>query len=61
MAAPRVQGQERLLVVEDDAAVRRAICELLESAGYEVLPAGSGPEALQVWEEQRASVDLVLT
>jgi two-component system response regulator FlrC len=36
----------RVLVVEDDRAVRESTAQLLEEAGYEVLGAGSGSEAL---------------
>ena len=36
----------RVLVVEDDREVRESTAQLLLEAGYEVLGAGSGPEAL---------------
>jgi CheY-like chemotaxis protein len=36
----------RVLVVEDDRDVRESTAQLLVAAGYEVLGAGSGPEAL---------------
>ena len=37
-----------ILVVEDDAALREAVCDTLELAGQPVLAAGGGDEALQV-------------
>ncbi len=37
-----------ILVVEDDAALREAVCDTLELAGQPVIAAGGGDEALQV-------------
>ncbi|MBM0206160.1 response regulator [Micromonospora sp. STR1s_5] len=37
-----------MLVVEDDALVRWLVIEMFEEAGYEVIEAGSGDEALNV-------------
>jgi CheY-like chemotaxis protein len=39
-------GNETILVVEDDSAVRRLVVKLLEPLGYRVLEADSGPTAL---------------
>jgi CheY-like chemotaxis protein len=39
---------KKILVVEDDANVRGAICELLREEGYEAVPAGDGTEAIAV-------------
>jgi len=52
-AAPR-----RVLVVEDDPAIRRGVMAALAFAGYEVLEAGDGPRGLALAEA--AEVDLVL-
>jgi signal transduction histidine kinase/CheY-like chemotaxis protein len=38
----------RLLVVDDDPAVRRVICRMLASAGYEATEAASGGEAVSL-------------
>ena len=54
-------GQETILVVEDEADVRRLAAEMLARLGYTVLEAQSGPEAVRVWEENRDTIDLVLT
>lgn len=48
----------RVLVVEDDAGLRYVLRRTLANAGYDVLEAGSGAEALRVFDEQGA--DLVL-
>lgn len=48
----------RVLVVEDDPAIRRGIVAALSFAGYEVLEAADGPRGLALAEA--AEVDLVL-
>ncbi|MFO0750065.1 MAG: response regulator [Myxococcota bacterium] len=54
-------GGETVMVVEDDAAVRRLTVRLLERAGYRVMAAGSGGEALALWERHAAGIHLVLS
>lgn len=41
-------AQGRLVLVEDDEAVRGILTVLLESAGWEVLTAGDGPSGLRL-------------
>jgi two-component system response regulator FlrC len=48
-----------ILVVEDDANLREAVCDTLELAGEAVIAASSGPEALSMLEGQ--SVGLVVS
>lgn len=53
MSDPSVLADERgilqrILVVDDDATIRRLVQDKLESAGYEVFTAASGQEALDV-------------
>jgi DNA-binding response OmpR family regulator len=48
----------RVLVVDDDRALRHAIASLLQAAGYRTDQAGDGPQALE--QLQRQPVDLVL-
>jgi signal transduction histidine kinase/ActR/RegA family two-component response regulator len=55
-AAPR--GYEKILLGEDDAAVRGATVRVLESAGYSVVAVENGAEACQA--AARARFDLVL-
>ena len=38
---------QRILVVEDDAAIREVLTEILELDGYEVEAASNGEEGLQ--------------
>ncbi len=57
--APRGAG-ETVLVVEDDAAVRQLVVEVLSDLGYEALQAGTGDEALPVLRSD-ARLDLMIT
>ena len=50
---------ERILVVDDDASIRRTLEALLNRAGYEVIQARDGTEAVRLWREQGG--DLVIT
>jgi PAS domain S-box-containing protein len=54
-------GTETLLLVEDEPIVRMLIRAVLERAGYRVLEASTGVEALRVWEQHRDSIDLLFT
>jgi len=51
--------QRTVLVVDDDAAIRSLIAELLEEAGYAVLEASCGRQALQLADEHVPAVVLV--
>jgi PAS domain S-box-containing protein len=53
-------GTERILVVEDEAAVRRVIRRMLEEAGYRVTEASHGPEALELLRGDGAGIALVV-
>jgi CheY-like chemotaxis protein len=60
--APRAsRGTERLLVVEDDAAVRAVARRALEQLGYSVLEAANGREALERFRAHAGEIDLVVT
>jgi two-component system, cell cycle sensor histidine kinase and response regulator CckA len=52
---------ELVLMVEDDPALRGITKSILESYGYRTLIASDGSEALQLWRERGADVDLLLT
>ena len=56
-----VTGEETLLVVEDDEQVRTLVCSLLRRAGYTVLAAQDGFEALELSQDYPRSVQLLLT
>ena len=59
--APVARGSETLLVVEDDALVRRVAERALTAQGYRVLTARDGVEALEVAHAHLAELGLVLT
>jgi PAS domain S-box-containing protein len=54
-------GTETILVVEDELPVRELVCKVLRNAGYSVMEAGTGVEALKVWQIHRDKIDLLLT
>ena len=57
----RAAGDATILLVEDEEAVRRAAQRILEAAGYTVLAAANGGEALLTCESHRGPVHLLLT
>jgi signal transduction histidine kinase len=58
-AAPAARG-ELLLVAEDEAAVRRVACGALRRAGYRVIEAVDGAEALDQLRARGAEIDLAV-
>lgn len=46
----------RLLLVDDDARLRRSVCRLLRRAGWTVVEAGDGLEALEALELEAPTV-----
>lgn len=56
-----VHGTETVLLVEDEPTVNRTIARILRGAGYEVLQASDGTEALTVAERFDRPIALLLT
>jgi two-component system cell cycle sensor histidine kinase/response regulator CckA len=56
-----LRGTETLLVAEDMETVRRLARTVLEGAGYRVLLAQDGTEALKICEEHEGEIHLLLT
>jgi CheY-like chemotaxis protein len=54
-------GTERILLVEDDFAVRAITQQLLETNGYRVWKVASAQEALELWRAHASEVDLLLS
>jgi len=50
-----------VLVVDDDSRIRSYIKTILQSADLQVLEAGDGLEALEVFHTWRSRIDLVIT
>ena len=53
-------GTETILLAEDDAAIRKLAEHILTSAGYAVLTATNGREALDVFERDAADIALLI-
>jgi signal transduction histidine kinase/ActR/RegA family two-component response regulator len=58
---PSAAGTETLLIVEDEPSLRELVVRILELCGYHIYQAGNGVEALQVWEQHKEEIDLLLT
>ncbi|MCP5433490.1 MAG: response regulator [Alphaproteobacteria bacterium] len=58
---PDLTGQETILLVEDEDAVRTFAARALESRGYRVLSADDGEAALEEMEKANGSIDLVIS
>jgi CheY-like chemotaxis protein len=56
-----VPGTETLLLVDDQPALRELGARILDAAGYRVLTASSGDEALRVLDAHRGGIHLVIT
>ncbi len=54
-------GRERILLVEDDAALVALSREILRELGYDVLTARTGRDALALLEQRRGEIDLLVT
>jgi len=54
-------GSETILIVEDDDALRKLACKILEPQGYSILEAQNGIEALKVSEEHGDQIHLMIT
>jgi len=60
-AADTGGGTETILLVEDEAALRRLLRTVLERQKYRVLTAESGESALEIWREHRQEIQLLIT
>jgi two-component system, OmpR family, response regulator RegX3 len=49
-----------ILVVEDEQAIREFVIINLKRSGYNVFEAGSGEDALKIYEENKAKISIVL-
>ncbi len=53
-------GTETILLAEDDKMVRTMCADMLEKAGYTVLTAWDGKEALRVYQEHADEIDMAI-
>jgi two-component system cell cycle sensor histidine kinase/response regulator CckA len=56
-----VTGQDTILLVEDEEAVRSFAARALRMRGYHVLEAGGGEEALEIVRKDEADIHLLIT
>ena len=54
-------GNETILVVEDDPALRAVVQNALSRLGYRVIEAPTGITAVNVWRQNRTEISLLLT
>ena len=59
--APAVTQAPIIAIVDDDASVRRALQRLVKSAGYTVLTARDGTEALAIAEQSDEPIHVLIT
>ena len=55
------QGNETILLVEDESGVRQMLREVLSKAGYRVWDSESGAKALEQWGAKIEQIDLLVT
>ena len=61
IVAPVKSAPQTLLLVEDEAGVRRLSKRILDDAGYRVLEAANGNDAEQLFALHADSIELVVT
>jgi two-component system cell cycle sensor histidine kinase/response regulator CckA len=54
-------GSETILLVEDETPLRNMLREALANAGYRVLEASDGADAIWKWERDARTIDLLIT
>ena len=59
--ADLVRGEGTILLVEDEPALLLVCARLLTRSGYQVLTAADGEEALAVWAQHQATINLLFT
>jgi PAS domain S-box-containing protein len=57
---PGLEGDETILLVDDEPMVRELGNEILKSYGYLVIDAADGVEALEIYKSRGAEIDLVI-
>ena len=55
-----LKGDETILMVDDESDFRRGTGSWLKMNGYTIIEAASGEEALEIVEERKGSIDIVL-
>src|SRR4029077_19585333 len=55
-----LNGAETILLVEDEARVRKLMLDVLTGRGYKVLEATRGEEALRLCKQHRKGIDMAI-
>jgi PAS domain S-box-containing protein len=53
-------GDESILLVDDEAAIRELSKDLLENQGYKVTTAEDGEQALEIYQARKNEIDLII-
>ncbi|KKK57073.1 hypothetical protein LCGC14_3058170, partial [marine sediment metagenome] len=53
-------GEETVLIIEDEEQIRELAESLLNRYGYSVITATDGEEGLDIYKEQKESIDIIL-
>ncbi|MCX5741097.1 MAG: PAS domain S-box protein [Proteobacteria bacterium] len=62
LSSPHAMASKNtILVVEDEVPVRNLFRRILQKAGYHVLEATNGIEAIRIWDVHKATIDVLLT
>jgi two-component system, cell cycle sensor histidine kinase and response regulator CckA len=56
----KISGFETILFVDDEEMIIEVIEELFDRLGYKVLIAGSGKEAIEIYEKNKERIDMVV-
>jgi signal transduction histidine kinase len=59
-ATARLTGKETILLVEDEARVRKLIVDVLTARGYQVLEATRGEEAIRLCKAHAGTIDMAV-
>jgi PAS domain S-box-containing protein len=54
-------GEETILLAEDENPVRELVASILENYGYTVHQAGDGRQAVEIWNQHKDKIHLLLT
>jgi len=58
---PILQGDETILLVEDEPLLLSMTAEMLQSHGYNLVRAGSAKDAIEAFQSSRHSIDLLIS
>jgi CheY-like chemotaxis protein len=59
-SAEPAQGSETILVVDDEELVRAVVGDILKTAGYTVLEASTGEEAIDLYQRRQGAIGLIV-